>query len=82
VTVIYGCKDYSFSGKPYREFNVKVEPWHEAGLKDRWLEAEKLAKFVKDDATSPLPARLGLCVSAKSTRASGCDQCQRCFSIQ
>lgn len=83
TTIIYGCKDYSFRGSPYREFYVPVLPQHEAQLDRMWADAGAVKAFLKgmeEEGTATLPPRLALCTSALTTTAKGCDQCGACFA--
>ena len=88
VSIVYGCKDYSFKGSPYLEFTVKVTPEHEKNLDRMWESAATIRDFVasskkEEIKTTPvkLPPKIALCPHKNTITAKGCDQCHSCFSI-
>jgi len=93
VAIIYGCKDYSFKGSPYKEYTVKVTKQHEENLDRMWEKAGVVAEFVAalklgeetkemSKHQKPLPSRIPQCSAATTTTAKGCDQCSACFSLK
>ena len=84
VSIVYGCKDYSFKGLPYREFTIKCDESHEKVLDTMWEQAVKLKLFTEkvESGDSPeLPERHKLCDSMFASKASHCDECTACFGV-
>ena len=77
VTLIYGCKDYAFSGRLYREFYISTSDFYEKQMDTFW-ERAKLVKSAEED-TSILPERIAACPNKTSPFAKKCDCCEACF---
>lgn len=83
VSVIYGSKDYSFSGRPYKEFHIQSCAYHDEGLDSMWERAaivrDYLADYGERGAQATLPEKITPCATRNSPVAKSCDQCQACF---
>jgi hypothetical protein len=76
VAVVYGCKDYSFSGSPYKEFHVLAESRYP--IIEGVLDQVRLLR--KAEMDGELPDRLAACPNCHSPIAKKCELVYNCFS--
>ena len=84
VSIVYGSKDYTFRGRPYKEYHILPSEGVEATLDDMWSRAGAVREFLDafkiEGVSATLPNRITACASVTSTTAKGCDQCHACFA--
>tara|TARA_R110002153_G_scaffold26421_5_gene82940 strand:+ start:19265 stop:20197 length:933 start_codon:yes stop_codon:yes gene_type:complete len=86
VAIIYGCKDYSFKGLPYKEYTIDAtEDWREKQLDKFWEMADRVKAFAADrklDKPKLSIPPITLCGHADCTRAKECPVGSICFSLK
>ena len=86
VTILYVCKDFSFTGSPYKEFRVPVNTADVSfSVIEMWSKARQFAEQKKNHDEKELvtyPNRLPMCSSRDSTFAKDCSFCGMCFSVR
>ena len=77
---VYGCKDFSFKGQPYKEYHVAISknPISKA-IKQAWAEAHATHVF-KSTQTKGLPPRWAACHCKDTATAKGCPCVVNCFA--